>query len=268
MEKKMLLLAVVFAVVALCSTGALAIAPVGPPTAGLKMMQWSAGFDYAHGETDFDIEWSTDFGVDLAALGLKKAKGKDVKSDAYLAKFGFGMTDDWELYCFLGAADGRGKIEWSDGSSDKFDGGHNFSGGFGTKYTFLKEEKLSWGLVYQMSWTQGDDSWGPFDASSFGGPASVTIDADIDSFDIFLAVGPTYEMENWRIYGGAGLYYYDVDIDIEYMDTTILEGDVDEAMFGAYAGVEVDLDASSSLYGEYMLADDAWAFGTGIKWKF
>jgi len=51
-------------------------------------------------------------------------------------------------------------------------------------------------------------------------------------------------------------------------DTTILEGGVDEASFGGYVGAEVYLDESCSLYGEYMLADDAWAFGTWIVWKF
>jgi len=261
-RKTLLLLGVVLTVVGLCSTGALAIAPVGPPTAGLKTGQWSAGFDYARGEIDFDIDWKSDF-----ASGLPDTKAKDFKSDAYLAKLGFGMTDDWELYGFLGAADNRGKVEWTDGSSTSFDGGHKFSGGFGTKWTFLKDEKLSWGLVYQMGWSQGDDSYN-LDLSAYGEYGTEKIDVDLDSYDIFLAAGPTYEMENWRIYGGAGLYYYDADIDIEYMDITVVKGDADEAMFGAYAGVEVDLDTSCSLYGEYMLADDAWVFGTGIKWKF
>jgi hypothetical protein len=267
MNKRIVILGLL---VAIMSASAFAIAPVGPPTAGLKTGQWSVGFDYAHGEIDvFDIDWSTGLGIDLAALGLKKAKGKDVKSDAYLAKFGYGISDDWEFYGFLGGADSRGKIEWSDGSSDNFDGGYDFSGGFGTKWTFLKEENLSWGLVYQMSWTQGDDSW-TFDTSGFGAPypASVTIDADTESFDIFLALGPTYEMGNWRVYGGAALYYYDADIEVSYLDTTILEGDVDEAMFGGYVGAAFDLNESTSLYAEYMLAGDAWMLGTGIVWKF
>jgi hypothetical protein len=258
MKKKILLLA---SVILLMCTAAFGVAPVGPPTAGLKSMQWSVGFDYAHSEIDFDIDWSSDF-----VSGIEKTKAKDMKSDAYLAKFGYGVTDDWEFYGFLGAADSRGKIEWY-GETVNFDGGHDFSGGFGTKYTFLNGEKLSWGIVYQMGWIQGDDSY-ELDLTGYDELGIETIDADFESFDIFLMAGPTYEMGNWRIYGGAGLYYYDADIDIDYMDITMIEGDADETMFGGYVGTEIDLDASNSLYVEYMLADDAWGVGGGITWKF
>ncbi len=254
MEKKMLPLAI-FVVANLCVSMAFAIAPVGPPTAGLETGQWSVGFDYAHGEIDYDIDWNV--------AGLPKSKAKDMESDAYLVKFNYGISDDWEFYGFLGATDGSGKID-----DISFGGGSNFSGGFGTKWTFAKDEQLSWGLVYQMGWQSGDDS-DDIDTGAYGlGFGILPIDAEIDSFDIFLALGPTYEMGNWRVYGGAGLYYFDADIDLEYQNTTILKGDVDETMFVGYVGAEVDLDDSTSLYFDYMLADDAWAIGTGVTWKF
>jgi opacity protein-like surface antigen len=259
MGKKLLLLSVVFVVAILCGSTALAVAPVGPPTAGLKTGQFSAGFGYAHGEIDSaDVDWKSDF-----ASGLPKLKAKDVKSDAYLAKFGYGISDDWEFYGFLGVADMRGKID-----DDGFDGDQDFSGGFGTKYTFLRDGQLSWGGVYQMSWSRGDDSYS-VDSSDYGlDYGTVKIDSDFKMYDIFLAVGPTYEMKNWRIYGGAGLHYFNADVDVKYTDITILEGDADKASFGGYAGTEIDLDARTSIYGEYMLAGDAWALGTGIVWKF
>jgi len=71
-----------------------------------------------------------------------------------------------------------------------------------------------------------------------------------------------------RSYGGAGLHYFNADVDIKYSDITLVSGDADKASFGGYVGTEVDLDASSSVYAEYMLADNAWTFGTGIAWKF
>lgn len=255
MKTKMLPLAI-FVVANLCVSMAFAIAPVGPPTAGLETGQWSVGFDYGHSEIDFDIDWKSDF-----ASGIPKSKAKGMESDAYLVKFNYGISDDWELYGFLGAADFGGKID-----EDSFDGGSNFSGGFGTKWTFAKDEQLSWGVVYQMSWSSGDDSY-DLDLSAYGYGIE-TIDAEVDSYDIFLALGPTYEMGNWRVYGGAGLYYFSADIDIEFADVTVLEGDVDETMFVGYVGAEVDLDDSTSLYFDYMLADDAWAIGTGVTWKF
>lgn len=255
-QRKFVLTVVLCTMFGMLGQSAFAIAPVGTPTAGLKTGQWSVGFDYAHGEIDFDIDWKSDF-----VSGIPKSKAKDMKSDAYLTKFGYGISDDWEFYGFLGAADNRGKID-----TDSFDGGHGFSGGFGTKWTFLKDEKLSWGLVYQMGWSQGDDSY-DLDLSAYG-YGTEKIDVGFKSFDISLMAGPTYEMGNWRVYGGAGLYYFDADIDIDYMDITIVEGDVSEAMFGGYVGAAFDLNESTSLYAEYMLAGDGWMLGTGIVWKF
>jgi hypothetical protein len=256
MGKKMLLLGVVLVIAGLCGSTVLAVAPAGPPTAGLKAGQFSAGFGYAHGEADFEIDWKSDF-----VSGIPKSKVKNMKSDAYLAKFGYGISDDWEIYALLGAANSRGKIDTAD-----FDGGHDFSGGFGTKYTFLKEKELSWGVVYQMVWGQGDDSYN-LDLSDYG-YGTAKIDTDFKSYDVFLAAGPTYEMGNWRIYGGPALYYLNANLDIKYRNITLVKGDVDETLFGGYIGSEIDLDKNCSLYGEYMLTGDAWALGTGIAWKF
>jgi opacity protein-like surface antigen len=57
--KKNLLLAVI--VVALVSSAALALDPMGPPAAGLKKGQWSAGVDYSYSNMDlkqFLTSWS------------------------------------------------------------------------------------------------------------------------------------------------------------------------------------------------------------------
>lgn len=244
----------------LCSTS-LAMAPVGPPTAGLKAEQWSVGFDYAYTEIDFDVDWSSSH-----ASGIADSEGKDVKSDAYLARFGYGISDDWEFYGFLGIADARGEVEGSDISGD-FDSGHDFSGGFGTKWTFLKDEGLSWGLVYQMLWGQGDDS-GYADLTPLGFGSAEKVDLNLESFDIVLAVGPTYEMGDWRIYGGAGLYYFDTDIEIRRLDTTVVDGEADEAYFGGYIGAQFDLAENTFLSVEYFNAGDASGIGANIGWKF
>ncbi len=261
MGKKILLVAIVFVITSLCSSAALALAPVGPPTAGLKTGQWSTGFDYLRSELNFDIDWSSDY-----VSNIPKSKAKNMKSDAYLAKLSYGVSDNWELYGFLGVADSRGKVEGDD-INGSFDGGYNFSGGFGTKWTFSKGEKLSWGLVYQMSWWSGSES-STADLTAFGGGTAEKVNTDLKSFDIFLALGPTYKMQNWQIYGGLALYYYNADINLDAMSTTIAKGSADKALFGGYIGTLIDISENCSLYGEYMLASDASALGTGIVWKF
>jgi hypothetical protein len=255
MERRSVLVRMGCVIVGVLCTSAFAFSPVGPPTASLKSEHFSAGFDYSHSEIDFEVDWSSDYGPDF------KSDAKDMKSDAYLVRFGYGINDDWEFYGFMGVADLRGKLD-----DVSFDGGNDFSGGLGTKWTFHKEEKLSWGLVYQMGWGSGDDSY-DLDLTAYGYGIQ-KIDLDLESFDIFLAVGATYEMENWRIYGGPALYYYNADLEVDFMGVTILEGEVDEALFGGYLGTEVDLNEKASLYAEYMLAEDAWALGTGVVWKF
>ena len=204
MAKKWLL-SVVVVVAILYSSTALAVAPVGPPTAGLKTGQWSVGFGYAHGEIDSaGMDWKSDF-----VSGIPSSKAKDVKSDAYLAKFGYGISDNWEFYGLLGVADLRGKLE----DIADFDGDQDFSGCFGTKYTFLKDGPLSWGTVYQMTWSKGKDSFA-LDASDYDEElGAVNIDSKFKMYDIFLAVGPTYEMKNWRIYVTLPhlLYHYELE---------------------------------------------------------
>jgi opacity protein-like surface antigen len=211
-----------------CSS-AFAISPVGPPKAGLETGQWSAGANYSYSEIDFDTDWG---------------KAKNIKSNTYLAKFGYGINNNFELYGLLGMTDAKGEI-----GGLSLDGDYELLGGFGTKLT-LSEGQPSWGLVYQMTFLEIEDKI-----------LGDKIDADV--FDIFLAFGPTFEMGDWRIYGAPVLYYFDGDFD--YLGAS---DNVSETLFGGYIGAEIDLTANSSVYAEYMLTEDSWLFGTGINWKF
>jgi len=255
-KRKFLLAAVAFVTANLCSSTVLAFAPVGPPTGSLKTEQWSLGTDYSRSEIDFEIDWSSSY-----ASGVPKSFATDMKTDTYLVKYRYGFNEDWEICLFLGASEIKGKID-----TDDFDGDHDFNGGFGFKWTFLKEEDLSWGLVYQMDWMMGDDSY-ITDMSVYGFGTNKA-DVELDSFDIFLALGPTLKMENLSMYAGAALYYYDADIRIKYLNTTVTKGNVDEVLLAGYGGATVDLDDNISLYAEYMYSEDAWAMGGGFAWRF
>jgi hypothetical protein len=210
-----------------------ALSPLGPPTAGLKQSQFGVAFEYAYGDSDLEVE-----GESL----------DDVESNAFLAQLGYGLTDDWEIYFSLGVAD----AEFEE-SGIRFDGGYEFAYGFGTKFTFIKEEPLSWGVLYEMGWRSSEDE-------VFG------IDVDFDYYDITIAVGPTWQMaEGVRIYGGPFLYFLDGDIDVG----GIVSGDVEEdSSVGGYIGAELYLNPSTCWYGEFQFTGDITVFGTGISWKF
>ncbi|MHC5073810.1 MAG: hypothetical protein ACYTFM_06850 [Planctomycetota bacterium] len=255
MKSKIVLLGIVL----LLSTTALGVAPLGKPTAGLQQGQWRIGFDYSHSEIDnLELEWKSP----LAPAFKLKEKVDDFKSDLYLARIGIGATDNWEVYGLLGVADSEGEI-----FGVNLDGGAFFSGGFGTKYTFLNGEKLSWGALYQMRWTQGDDDV-TINASGIG-LGTIRVEAESNWYEIIIALGPTYDMGSWRIYGGPLLFIMDGDIDIELSSVKVLEADIDkDTELGGYGGVEIDLSSRSSLYGEFGFTSDAWVLGSGINWKF
>jgi hypothetical protein len=257
-KRKLLLAAVAFVSANLFGSTALAFAPVGPPTASLKTEQWSLGLDYAHSEIDFEIEWKSDY-----ASGIPDSKATDMESEVYLARYRYGVNEDFEFCWFLGASDLRGTID-----TDEYDSDFDFNGGFGFKWTFLKDQDgvLSWGLAYQMDWMLGDDNY-IYDLTTYGYGIQEA-DVDFDSFDIFIALGPTLKMGGLSLYGGVAFYYFDADFEIEYANIKIIEGNVDEEMLGGYGGATIDLGENNSIYAEYVYSEDAWVMGGGIVFKF
>ncbi|MCJ7729284.1 MAG: hypothetical protein MUO27_05340, partial [Sedimentisphaerales bacterium] len=155
MEKKMLLVAVVLMVVALAGSAALALAPMGPPTAGLKTGQFRVGVEYAHSDVDMELD-----GDELDG----------VTSNMIFGNLGYGIMDDWEGFVRLGVAN----VE-----VDEFDGDYGFAWGLGTKVTFLKQENLNWGALFQMTWTNSEDE-----------------DVELDAYDMQIAVGPTWKLSD------------------------------------------------------------------------
>lgn len=242
MEKKMLLFAVVLVVANVCGSTALAVAPLGPPTAGLKTGQFRAGFDYAWAESD----------VELSYGGLSVTV-KDTETNRFLANLGYGITDDWEVYFRLGGANIK---------QDEFNGDYGFAYGFGTKATFAKDTNLSWGALFQMGWTKSQDT---YTDTTFG---LGNIDMEVDVYDIQIAVGPTYEMQGWRIYGGPMLYFLEGDLDFKAAGVS---GSIDieeESVFGGYIGAEFDLAENYLMYIDGQFTGDSVVIGVGIAWKF
>ncbi len=226
MKKKMLAVSVVIMLVCLAGS-ALAVSPLGKPTAGLKQGQWRIGAEYAWGE--FDVQETDEGGTD------------EFESTKYLANIGYGTTDDWEAYVRLGAAD----IEVDD---EGFDGSSDFAYGFGTKYTFQKDTDMSWGILAQIDWTKSDHE-----------------DVEIDFYELVVAVGPTMEMQGWRLYGGPFYYMLDGEVEIIGDETFDIE---EEACFGGYVGAEFDLSDTCLAYVESQFTGDSTGIAAGIGWLF
>ncbi len=276
MNKKLLLVVVVFTVFALAGSAALALAPMGPPTAGLRACQFRAGADYSYSNTDMKVDWGDDDSETI----------KDFKSNGFWANLGYGVADNWEAYIRFGFA--NGKISGDDEEEDSgFSGDYGFAYGFGTKVTFLQQENLSWGALFQMGWLNTKDETSTTEEVVEGEIYTLVTEdeSEIDVYEIQIAVGPTWKAaEGVSIYGGPFLHFIGGDVDwsetftVFDEDGVIVPGYTEEdsgsgnvkqkSIFGGYVGAQFDLSENASAFGEFQFTGSAWALGTGVGWKF
>ncbi|HUU16690.1 MAG TPA: hypothetical protein VMW72_06040 [Sedimentisphaerales bacterium] len=244
MRIKCKLFVVVPIVAVLLSSASWALTPLGPPKSGLKQKQYSLGFVYASSEMDLEVGG---YGFSWTAT--------DIDWKTYLARLGYGLSDDCEIYSLLG---------FSKCSSDDFNGSTEFAWGFGTKFTVAKNNSVTWGGMFQLCSMSSEDSATTEDP--YFGYTSASIDVQL--FDIQIAFGPTYTKEAFSIYGGPFLHFVDGDLEVRANGDS---GSVDieqESEFGGYVGAQFDVDESASVFIEYQMTGDASAIAGGFVWRF
>ena len=272
MNKRIIVLGVVILAAGAYTTPALALSLVGPPTAGLKKGQLSAGYSYSYSDQDLDTAtikwWEFENGV-LAWNGSEPLKVKNFKTQPHLGTIGYGLAEWLEVYATLGAADTKAHFEWPEEDSER---GHNFDNdfiwGLGAKATFARQDKVAWGAAVQVNWldTKWSENWA--DAE---GPRSNRV--DLKGYDVLVAVGPTVDMNGWRLYGGP-FYYY---LDLEYRDRyTWVDGDGDnwvgrckgdleaDSNFGGFIGTQFDIFPNCGFTTEFAVTGGGWGAGAGI----
>ena len=281
MEKRIALIAVIFMVIGVSGSAVLALSPMGPPKAMLGQDQWSVGIDYAN-ET-MDLEASSTINetiIDVTDLAPYDAKHKinDLKSNIVLGRISYGISDNWDAFLRLGAADVEGDIDqtYPDGATPDnlkgFDGGFGFAWGIGTKVTIWENKNITWGGLVQMTWVKPGDG----DVSLSGDP-NFSGNAEVDFWEVQLALGPTWQMnDNLSIYGGPFLHFVGGDLDISGKTIDMGDeihmkssGDIEEkSQFGAYVGASLDANERTSYFLECQFTSDAWGIGLGAARKF
>lgn len=225
---------VITIIVLMCSQ-AFGLTFMGPPMAELEQGQKSAGFNLSYSEMD----------VEVSAFGLSGTLD-DVESFTYLVNIGYGISDNWDAYLRLGLTD----IEFED-----FDSSSEFAYGFGTKVTFGQQDAVTWGGLFQILWSEADDT-------------VLGIKDEIDYYEIQIAFGPTYDYDGISIYGGPFLHFIDGDIK-ESGPGYSITGDIEqESEFGGYVGLNAELTESANWQIELQFTGDAYAICTGLGWKF
>lgn len=230
-----------------CAATALATAPLGPPTASLQKGQFAIALEYAYTSTDMDL-----------SSGTEDDTVEGVRSNTMLAQPAYGLTDNWEVYALLGAADLReGHLECN----------YEFAYGFGTKTTFYQDPNTAWGILFEIGWRKANDD-GILDLTGLN-MSKASYSAEFEYHEITVAIGPTCTIaEGCRLYGGPFFYVLEGDLDVENASTDKTISIDEGAMVGAYLGTELDLCPNSTWYAEFQFSADMQVLGTGIKWKF
>lgn len=225
----------VLTVVVLSANPLWALTFMGPPTSDLQQGQTRIGLDYSSSEYDADISGPLLSGT-LAEVG----------QDAFFARL---------------AAAPLEKTEWSIllGISEISDLGDEFAWGLGFKGTLIDSAPVSWGALFQMIHSEGDDS------DSIGGLA---ITGDFDFYEMQIAVGPSYRAGNVCVYGGPFLHFMSGDVDIRFAGQTLSYDLEQESIFGGYVGLSAEIaqDVNFGLEGQFTA--DAVGLGAGVSLKF
>jgi len=282
MEKRTAMLVVALMAVSMCSSVVLALPPMGPPKAMVGQDQWTVGVGFSHGEMDLDTRGTgrQDEGIGFQAPTSDKHEIENLTTNMVLASLGFGVSDSWDVFVSVGAADAEDDIteELAGGATGNrytgFDSSYEIAYGIGSRATFWEGGDITWGGLVQILWQNPD---GSIDMRADDDPTfTLTGDAELDFWELQIAAGPTWEGDNFRVYGGPFLHLVDGDIDL---DTTgvdgasatwrvISSGDVEEAsQFGGYAGAQWLIHDNTIANVEIQVTADAWAVGVGAIWR-
>ena len=240
MEQRKMLLSIM--VVGMLSSAALAIAPMGPPVAGLSQGQYAVGLGYAM--SDETVEVSGPFSGSDDEL--------DVERTMYYGCLGYGISNDWNVYAAIGMADAEIDIE---NTSEDFDGDAEFGFAVGSKRTLYDNgTDTKWGTIFQYCTGETEDKM-------FGE------NVELDWYQIQLALGPAVQInEDICLYGGPFLYFLEADVKIE---NDIAPGvhsyeEFEQAWeLGGYIGGLINLGASAQLSIEFLFTGEGWAAGIG-----
>jgi hypothetical protein len=247
-----------FVLVSAFSTTSLALDLLGPPMAGLDQGQYSAGLEYSY--SNMNVEVSGPY----ANVPLRGDAVIDMQAQKYFARFGYGITGDWELYGLFGLS--QADMEADDGGDD-FEGDDDWAYGIGTKKTLSQEGNTTWGAALQYTRGKSSDK---FNRSSTFGSGVISVSngyrMQVKWYDVMLAVGPTIEEnEQFSWYCGPFLHFLEGDIEVKGSSGR-QEHEIEQKLeLGAFLGALFQLDQGVSVNIEGQLTPEAALIGAGIQ---
>jgi len=252
-------------VVGMFCSAAFALAPMGPPMAGLEQGKYAVGIGYAH--SDMTLE------VSGPATSAGEAVLNDLQNDMYYVNMGYGVSDDWDLYGAIGFANAEFP---GDGGAPDFDGDNGFGFAIGTKRTLAEDGDTKWGVLAQFAQGKSEDTVTvPVPGSPSWGNGSIDlgtggrVPTKLEWYEVQLAMGPTVPLsEDVCVYGGPFLHFVEGDLEVRDgsdRDEYELEQKLE---LGAYIGTLISLgDPNTSLMAEFLYTGEGWGFGIGAMFK-
>jgi len=258
MLRKRMLLSVM--VVGMFGSAALAIAPMGPPMAGLDQGKYAGFAGYAHSDMTLEISGPASTNGGEAVLN-------DVQHNAYFVGLEYGISNDWSLYGSIGIA--NAEFPGDSGTAD-FEGDNGFCFGIGTARTLAQDGDTKWGILGQ--YTQGKSEDNVRSAGGSWGNGAIPISAGntpakLEWYEVQLALGPTVPLsEDVVVYGGPFLHFAEADLELRGSRT---EYDLEQKLqLGAYVGTLISLgDPNASLMAELLYTGEGWGFGIAAMLK-
>jgi hypothetical protein len=265
MEKRKLLLSIM--VVGMFSAAALAIAPMGPPVAGLAQDQWAAGLGYAYSEMTLEISGP------FTGTAFGASELDDVQSNIFYGCVGYGISDTWSAYVALGMADAEFDADNFAPPEDDFDGSSEFGFAVGTKRTLHDNGSgTKWGMVFQY-WT-GESNDKIAYPSTYGNgniSASSQYKLELDWYEIQLALGPAVQVnEDLCLYGGPFLHFCEGDLEAKSPGGSRTDYELEQLWeLGGYIGAVLNVgNPNAMLSAELLFTGEGWGAGVGALFPF
>jgi len=256
--KKLLLLAVV--IVMVCSSAALALDPMGPPTASLGKGAYSLGVEWAWSQQDIEYR------VDSGSSNTRRMLEIDPMNKIY-GNIGYGVADNVDVFVRLGAGwvDADRDTDYSYSYNWDMDGDGSFIFGGGVKMTLWEQPGINWGALAQYSWGSfegEEDGYSPY----YGNWRSQDYKLRMDELQI--AFGPTWEAtEGVSIYGGA--FYHGVQGTLEQQrDSSRTRHSIEEeSWLGGYIGTSIDVGQNCCVNVDGMFTRDATGLVVALVYR-
>jgi len=260
----------------ICVSVASAGAPIGPPVAILGEGQWSVGGEFAHEQMDMEAYGKvTDQSIPF--FWTQQFEIEDLTSNMAFGNIAYGVTDNWDIFLRVGAADAADDITIPPADTgateqqDSFDGGYGLAWGIGTRATFGRWGPWSFGGTLQATWFKpGDSDYTITDP--FQPDQTWSGDVELDYWQTQVSLAAAYDAEGLRLWAGPFLQFIAGDMDFDGQITVAgisseftWASDLNESsQIGGFAGASIDLGEEWSLWGEGQITGDSWLIGVGL----